>query len=119
MPLWIRWKGHFSPGKVVTELTDHIDLLPTVMGFCGVCIPDSINIDGRSLKPLLTEPFLPENYPNRDQVDRGRPPEKNWNAFSWGKVNLNIGNYKLTIQATKIPGDQVGELYGLKIRYLK
>lgn len=58
---------------------------------------------------------MPEAYPNRDQVDRGRLPELKWENFSWGTLSLKKGEYKITVKAVDIPGPQVGELYGLRV----
>ncbi len=286
VPLWVRWKGNFPENQVITELADHIDIFPTVLDICNVPLPDTLTIDGRSLKPLLlgqdiewqernlytwfngkgsirnnryrltvnddakiqlydmlADPvqlfdladenrqtrdemykkyrqwlaemkpseenppveighaeqtsielpttsgtlsgnfeyknhhgwaydwalnwlspedaitwdievvndgtyeiflqylvkkgdegakvkvmvgdkslikkiktaFVPAPYPNYDNVDRKRPLEMKWQDFSWGKMNLNSGNYKVKVQAIEIPGQEVGELYGLKI----
>jgi len=54
VPLFVRWKDHFQPNQVVTELADHIDILPTVLDLCGIPLPGEPQIDGRSLLPLLT-----------------------------------------------------------------
>lgn len=74
-----------------------------------------ITINGKSLVKEVEKPFVPEAYPNRDQVDRGRVPEMKWKDFSWGSLPLKMGEYKITVKALDIPGPQVGELYGLRI----
>lgn len=287
VPLWIRWKGHFTDNQVVTQLADHIDIFPTILDICNVPIPDSLSIDGRSLEPLLSgrdrswkerylysyfngngsirndryrltirknnqirlyhmtadpsqlfdiakenkqtrdelfglyqawlkevapsdenppveighaeqstihlpttggvlsgnfkyknthgwaydwamnwlspddavtweikvvnegtyelflqyhvteanegsllkitigdktliqkvdSAYVPAPYPNYDNVDRGRPLEMRWKDFSWGKIDLDTGTYKVKVQALKIPGQEVGELFGLTIK---
>jgi hypothetical protein len=42
----------------------HIDLLPTILDFAGVSVPDSLSIDGRSLRPLLRQDDA-SDWPNR------------------------------------------------------
>ena len=42
-----------SPEKDVAGLTSHIDLMPTLMEFCGVEKPAPVEFDGISLAPLL------------------------------------------------------------------
>jgi len=54
VPLFVRGKGHFQSNRVVTELADHIDILPTVLNLCGIPLPNEPRVDGRSLLPLLT-----------------------------------------------------------------
>lgn len=74
-----------------------------------------IMVNANSLIKKVEESFVPEAYPNRDQVDRGRLPELKWGNFSWGTLSLKKGEYKITVKASDIPGPQVGELYGLRI----
>lgn len=74
-----------------------------------------IMVNANSLLKKVEESFMPEAYPNRDQVDRGRLPELKWGNFSWGTLSLKKGEYKITVKASDIPGPQVGELYGLRI----
>lgn len=62
------WKGHYDEGgvrvpfflrhpdwkaKTVDQLAAHIDVLPTVLNLCNVSLPDSLQLDGRNLMPLL------------------------------------------------------------------
>lgn len=75
-----------------------------------------ILVNGTSLIKEIKDSYVPEAYPNRDQVDRGRLPELKWNHFSWGTLSLKKGEYKIIVSALDIPGPQVGEFYGLKIR---
>ncbi len=77
-----------------------------------------IQANGISLIKTVEESFVPEPYPNRDQVDRSRSPELKWKNSSWGNLFLKKGEYKITVQALGIPGSQVGEFYGLRINYL-
>ncbi|UCF37428.1 MAG: arylsulfatase [Acidobacteriota bacterium] len=55
VPFFIRWPdGGLEGGRDISELTAHIDVLPTVMELCGIPFPDSVNFDGVSLERLLT-----------------------------------------------------------------
>jgi len=62
VPLFIRWPGHIAPGTVVHELSDHIDILPTVLDLCGINAPP-MSLDGKSLVPLLEG--RPAPWPDR------------------------------------------------------
>ena len=53
VPLFVRWSGHVEPGGVVRDLAAHIDLLPTLMDLCGIDIPETLQLDGITLNPLL------------------------------------------------------------------
>jgi len=52
VPLWISWPRVFEH-KIIAEPADHIDILPTLLELCGIGLSDSLEIDGRSLGPLL------------------------------------------------------------------
>ena len=54
VPLALRWPGHVPAGREVVRPAAHIDVLPTVLDYAGVPLPDSLIVDGRSLRPLLT-----------------------------------------------------------------
>ncbi len=54
VPCFIRWPaGDLSGGRNVSQLTAHIDLLPTVLDLCNVDKPDGPPLDGISLVSIL------------------------------------------------------------------
>jgi arylsulfatase A len=53
VPLFIRWQGHIRPGTRISEMAAHIDLVPTIVGLCGLARPETKPLDGLSLAPLL------------------------------------------------------------------
>ena len=62
VPLFVRWSGHIKPDRVVDGLAAHIDLLPTLADLCDIEVPDSLRLDGRSLKAsLLDEQTAPSD----------------------------------------------------------
>ena len=54
-PFMMRWKGHIRGGLVIDELVQNIDIVPTVLELCGVKRPEGMQLDGRSLVPLLED----------------------------------------------------------------
>lgn len=64
VPLFVRYPGKIKPGTVVKPITGHIDILPTLLEFCGVEAMPGVRIDGKSLVPLLTNEST-ENWPAR------------------------------------------------------
>lgn len=48
------WKGWWPAGQQHDAVAAHIDVLPTLAEVSGIALPDSLDIDGRSLAPLLT-----------------------------------------------------------------
>ena len=55
VPFFIYWKeGQIQGGKDITELTAHIDVLPTLAELCGIAPPNNhLPLDGKSLVPIL------------------------------------------------------------------
>ncbi|SFH57818.1 arylsulfatase [Planctomicrobium piriforme] len=54
VPCFIHWpEGKLGEARDISQLTAHIDLLPTFVEFCGLKKPDGPPIDGISLAPLL------------------------------------------------------------------
>lgn len=51
VPLIIKQAGNIKPGRRVTDLVQHVDLVPTILDLVKAPIPG--NLHGRSLKPLL------------------------------------------------------------------
>ena len=50
VPAIVRWPGYIRVGRI-DALTEHVDLVPTLLDFAGVRVP--IGCQGRSLGPLL------------------------------------------------------------------
>lgn len=63
VPLFVRWPGKIDAGRTVTPIAAHIDLLPTLCDLCGIEVPTSLKLDGKSLRPLLFG--LDKNWPER------------------------------------------------------
>ncbi len=54
IPFIVRWPGQIRPGTVSQALAQNVDFVPTVLDICGVRTPESAQIDGVSLLPVLT-----------------------------------------------------------------
>jgi arylsulfatase A-like enzyme len=54
-PLFVKWDGTLPAGKTVTEIAGAIDLLPTLADLSGINFQPTKQLDGVSLKPLLTK----------------------------------------------------------------
>jgi arylsulfatase len=52
VPFFVRWDGHFKPGRDIDVVSAHIDLLPTLADIAGAEWPAG-QVEGRSLLPLL------------------------------------------------------------------
>ena len=53
VPLFIRYPARIKPNTVVNPITAHIDLLPTLMEYCGIKDYKTKPLDGRSLVDLI------------------------------------------------------------------
>ncbi|MDA0874101.1 MAG: sulfatase [Bacteroidetes bacterium] len=47
------WPGTIAPGSVSPSVTSTMDLLPTMLDFTKGSLPDSVTLDGASLRPIL------------------------------------------------------------------
>ena len=76
VPCFVRWSRGLPAAVNVPEVAAHIDLFPTMLGICGLPLPDDRTIDGRNLLPLMTGDS--EDWPDRNiflQWHRGDAPE--------------------------------------------
>ena len=55
VPLFVRWKGHLPAGLTVRPIAQHIDLLPTIVELCGLPMPKTLPLAGKSLVPLMKD----------------------------------------------------------------
>lgn len=53
VPFFVSWKGHLPENHLIKPLSAHIDVLPTLAELCGISLPSNLNLDGKSLAPLL------------------------------------------------------------------
>jgi arylsulfatase A-like enzyme len=78
VPCFIRYpQGGLTGGRDVKTLAAHFDLLPTLAELTGADLPKSVELDGRSLAPLLKE--SDSNWPERTLIvesQRIEMPEK-------------------------------------------
>jgi arylsulfatase A len=91
VPLIVNWKGTTPAGKVLRDLTDFTDFLPTFAELAGAPLPEGATIDGHSFAAQI-------------QGQPGRPRE-------WVYVQLNQKRY-VRDQRWKLTGQ--GELFDLK-----
>lgn len=76
VPFFARWPHRFTPGRKLDMPAAHIDIMPTILDACSVAVPDGIDLDGRSLRPVLEG--VTDRLPDRTlffQWHRGDVPE--------------------------------------------
>lgn len=64
VPCFMRWPARFKQPRLIPQIAMHIDLFPTLMELCGLSMPKTLPIDGRSLVPLLDNKA--EGWPERE-----------------------------------------------------
>ena len=52
-PLWVRWPDRLTPGISSDRVAAHYDIMPTILAATGIAKPTKLELDGRSLLPLL------------------------------------------------------------------
>lgn len=93
VPLFMRLPGRTGAGVDIGALARHYDLFPTLAELADAKIPDGVELDGRSLVPLLTDPQ--SVWPDRNLFfHQGRWPKSNASG-NWGKGDCNPDSYKL------------------------
>ncbi len=64
VPFFAHWpKGKLTGGRDVEPITAHVDIVPTLMDFCGIATPKGLKFDGVSIRPLLEN--TAKNWPDR------------------------------------------------------
>ena len=64
VPLFMRLPGKIQAGVDVDNLTRHYNLFPTLAEIAGASIPKGLDLDGRSLLPLIENPGV--QWPDRN-----------------------------------------------------
>jgi arylsulfatase len=87
VPLFMRLPGKLTAGADIDRMARHVDLFPTLAAFAGAELPAKVELDGRSLLPLLEDPQV--DWADRNTFfHQGR-----WNKAGaggrWGKGNTD------------------------------
>ena len=56
VPFFARWPARLRAGASSDIVAAHIDVLPTILDACDVDVPEGLELDGRSILPLLERP---------------------------------------------------------------
>lgn len=88
VPGLVRWPGRIPAGKTRSAPCGTIDLLPTVLDFCGVPVPEGRVLDGVSLAAYLTGGDAPAERPLFGMRDNRL-------------LTVRRGDYKLHISAPR------------------
>jgi arylsulfatase A-like enzyme len=111
VPCFVRWPGGgLGGGRDINRLTAHIDLLPTLMGLCGLSLPAGVRFDGTSLMPLLGD--ADADWPDRvlvtDSQRIERPQKWRQSAVMTDRWRLINGKELYEIQADPGQKNDIG-----------
>mgnify|MGYP003123734319 CR=1 FL=1 len=87
VPLFMRLPGLTTPGADVEVLTRHYDLFPTLMEIANAEAPAELDLDGRSLVPLIKDSQTP--WPDRYTFFHGGRWNKQGAPGRWGEGNTD------------------------------
>ncbi|MCO6043224.1 arylsulfatase [Aeoliella sp. ICT_H6.2] len=85
-PFIVEWPGQVRPGHRDDRVAAHIDVLPTLLEIADATPPTDLNLDGRSVVPLLVEQQA--DWPERSvviQSHRGAHPVEGHNMAVVGQ----------------------------------
>lgn len=113
-PLLACWPARLEPGVATDRVGCDMDVMPTILDACGVAVPDGVEVDGRSLLPLLERRAEP--WPDRAitiQAHRGDAGVRYHNFLTrtqrWKLVNASgFGREVLSVEP-------IFELYELSV----
>ena len=96
-PMIMKWPGQIPKGSRYSQITEHVDIMPTILEYAGIRTP--YGVQGVSMAPIL-------------RGDKGAGKEyamTEFNCYNWGlSVKTLTGkDYKFTYYA----GMEYGELY--------
>jgi arylsulfatase A-like enzyme len=103
----MNWEGRLSGDTEIATPSANIDILPTLLDICGIQIPERLDLDGRSLLPLLEKSTVPW--------------EERTLFFEWARgfiqpyrnIAVRKGPYKLVGRSDYTAGRSALELYDI------
>lgn len=87
VPLFMRLPGRIKPSVDVDRLTRHFDLFPTLAAIAGADVPADVELDGRSLVPLIDNPAAA--WPDRELFFHVGRWNKKGAPGRWGAGNTD------------------------------
>ena len=86
---FLRWLGKLPGGKKISQLTAHIDILPSLLELCEIAPAAELEFDGRSLAGLLRGDEM--DLPEREIIIQLQPDEPR----KWHHTALLKGRWRL------------------------
>ncbi len=117
---FLRWQGTLPAERVISQLTAHIDILPTLFDLCDIQPAADVEFDGLSLAPLVrgNDAVLPE----RSIVIQLQPDEpRKWHhtAVLNGRLRLVNGEELYDIENDPAQNDNVSAANKHKVAVIR
>lgn len=87
VPLFMRLPGLTQPSMEINTLARHYDIFPTLADLAGAEVSPDLDLDGRSLLPLIRDPHA--EWPDRKTYFHLARWSKAGAAGNWGKGNTS------------------------------
>ncbi|NNE91697.1 MAG: arylsulfatase, partial [Verrucomicrobiales bacterium] len=112
VPFFIHWpQGKMTGGRMVEEITAHVDVVPTLIDLCDVPAPEGVKFDGVSIRPLLDD-MVDADWPDRILVTDS---QRVVDPIKWRKSAVMTNQWRLVSDGAKKPGGKPKhELYDIK-----
>ena len=93
VPFFLHYpNGKLTGGRVVNELTAHVDILPTLIDLCGVGAPEGVKFDGTSIRHLLEKGDAGWPHPDRVLITDSQRVK---DPIKWRKCSIMSGKLRL------------------------
>ena len=113
VPCSFRWPGTLTPGET-DALTAHVDYFPTLAELTGAKLPDGVDLDGRSMVPLLKS--VDADWSDRNLFTHvGRWPTGKAAESKYNKCSVRNSRFQLVSAGRN--GKKEWQLFDLKNDY--
>ncbi len=103
VPLLVKWPAQISGGQLNAELVDFTDVLPTICKAAEIAVPRDLDLDGRSILPLL----------------KGQDMETRSWIYSWYSRNGEVEKARVFARNQRYKLYDTGEFYDVPADYLE
>lgn len=108
VPWIVNWKGVVKPGKVLNDLVDATDLMPTFAALAGAKLPENVILDGKSFAPQLKgEKGTPREWIFMELGNQWYVREEKWKLNRANEL-FDMGN--APFEEILIPADSKDEI---------
>jgi arylsulfatase A len=75
-----------------------------------------ISVSGEQVEAEVTAAHDPKYLPSPDRIQRIEVYEKEWASLALGELTILPGSQRIILKSIQIPGEQVGEIKGLRLK---